>query len=96
MQNAQLESLSPISLHYYCTTGPLLQNEGAILKIKGQFCQWSLPKLSLYDVILTSCGRWVYNRNQMMQSNAIERIKSPVKQEILFAQAETSDKTSTN
>ena len=42
---AQLESLSPISVHY--KTSPLFQNEGAILKIKGQFCPWPLPKLSL-------------------------------------------------
>ena len=45
MENVQLESLSPISLHY--KTGPLCQNEGAILKIKGRFCPWPLPKLSL-------------------------------------------------
>ena len=38
-ENAQLhvQSLSPISL----------QNEEAILKIKGQFCPWPLPKLPL-------------------------------------------------
>ena len=44
-ENAPLESLSPISLQY--KTGPLFQNEGAILRIKGQFCPWPLPKLSL-------------------------------------------------
>ena len=45
MEKAQLESLLPISLHY--KTGPLFQNEGAILIIKGQFCPWPLPNLSL-------------------------------------------------
>ena len=44
-ENTQLETLSPIFLHY--KTGPLFQNEGAILKINGQFCPWPLPKLSL-------------------------------------------------
>ena len=44
-KNARLESLLPIYLHY--KTGPLFQKEGAILKIKGQFCPWPLPKLSL-------------------------------------------------
>ena len=32
-EKVQLESLLPISLHY--KTGPLFQNEGAILKIIG-------------------------------------------------------------
>ena len=45
VENVLLESLSPISLHY--KTGPLFQNEGAILKIKGHICPWPLPKLSL-------------------------------------------------
>ena len=45
VEKAKLESLLPISLHY--KTGPLFQNEGAILKIKGQICPWPLPKLSL-------------------------------------------------
>ena len=44
-ENAPLKSLSRIFLHY--TTGPLFQNEGFISKIKGQFCPWPLPKLSL-------------------------------------------------
>ena len=44
-EDARLESLSPISLHY--KTGPSFQNDGAILKINGQFCPWPLPKLSL-------------------------------------------------
>ena len=43
-ENAPLESLSPILCY---KIGPLFQNEGAILKIKGQFCPWPLPKLSL-------------------------------------------------
>ena len=38
VENTQLESLSPISLHY--KTHQLFQNEGANLKIKGQFCPW--------------------------------------------------------
>ena len=49
VENAQLESLSPISLHY--KKGLLFQNEGAIWKIKGQFCPWPLPKISLYMYI---------------------------------------------
>ena len=44
-ENSQPESLSPISLHYKIS--PLFQNEGAILIIKGQFCPWPLPNLSL-------------------------------------------------
>ena len=46
VENTQLESLSPSSLHY--KTNPLFQNEWAILKIKGQFCPWPLLKLSLH------------------------------------------------
>ena len=60
VETAQLESLLPISLHY--KTGPLFQNEGAILKIKGQFCPWPLPKLSLQGdsrEIRTGAGRGV-------------------------------------
>ena len=49
MEKAKLESLSPISLHY--KTGPLFQNEEAILKIKGQICPGPLPKLSLFLLI---------------------------------------------
>ena len=44
-KNSHQETLPPISLHY--KVGPYLQNEGAILKIKGQFCPRPLPKLSL-------------------------------------------------
>ena len=47
-KNARLESLLPVYLHY--KTSPLFQKEGAILKIKGQFFPWPLPKLSL-DII---------------------------------------------
>ena len=44
VENVQVESLSPISLHY--KTGPLFQNKGAILE-KGDFAHGPLPKLSL-------------------------------------------------
>ena len=40
-----VETLSPISLHY--KNGPCFPNEGAIFTIKGHFCPWPLPKLSL-------------------------------------------------
>ena len=53
-ENTRLEPSSPISLHY--KNGPLFQNEGTILKSKGQFRPRPLPKLSLIsDIISVFC-----------------------------------------
>ena len=61
----QLESLSPISLHY--KTGPFAQNEGAILNIKGQFCPWPLPKLSLPHIDYC-CTIWGNANSELLDS----------------------------